>query len=757
MKKYLFLLGIAVSFGVESYAQCTVEAFPADTISVWCGYPDTITLEAYGNSGNHILSNDFNSGTAGSGWQVTPAGVFNNPCGPSPDGTIHMWMGDATPQPRILTTQAFDLSVGGVICFEMRFSIQGDAAPCEGPDEPQEGVYLQYSVDNGSNWNNINYFDPLGGNDPILTSWQEYCFNIPITAQTPNTQLRWFQDATSGNEYDHWGIDNVVLTLNDPTAQYIWSHNGFNGQVPPDVIVDTDSVFTVTYFNADGDTCTDEVVVVATPPTLSASAISDITLCSTNNCIDLNGVAGVVFSPDTSLTFENNETQPIATIGVPGGAPTTAINVNVQGVNNGTIGVAEIESVCINGLTYFGFDFFSQTQLDIGDLDIQLVCPDGDTILLVPQGITVGNNITSGYTNTCFVPAGGNDIAQGSTPYTGNFEPEEPFTDLNGCSSNGVWQMLITNNGVGTFGQGVFNGWSITFHDPEISQPAVYSWGPTDYLDNPQSLNPNACPTEPITYTLTVNDSSYCATKTYDVNIDIVEMEVSVEALIVEPNCGATDGSIDVTNVIGFSGGYDISWSTGDTTAMVDNLSPGVYTLSVSGLCTFDTTFVLGGIGGPEISTVNTTPPTTELGTDGSLEVITTSGTPPYQYSLDNGNTFQSDNVFADLANGTYDVLVQDANGCVAYTTVTLDVNEPVFIPNVFNPNSSEPDNAYFTIVGMDEPEVVIYNRWGKKIFESSAYQNDWDGEKYSDGVYFYIAKDKADGQSYKGYVQLVR
>ena len=48
------------------------------------------------------------------------------------------------------TSLPLDLSSGGSISFDMVYSIQGANAPCEGPDLPSEGVYLQYSIDGGS-------------------------------------------------------------------------------------------------------------------------------------------------------------------------------------------------------------------------------------------------------------------------------------------------------------------------------------------------------------------------------------------------------------------------------------------------------------------------------------------------------------------------------------------------------------------------------------------------------------------------------
>jgi len=35
--------------------------------------------------------------------------------------------------------------------------------------------------------------------------------------------------------------------------------------------------------------------------------------------------------------------------------------------------------------------------------------------------------------------------------------------------------------------------------------------------------------------------------------------------------------------------------------------------------------------------------------------------------------------------------------------------------------------------------ELVVYNRWGKKIYETKNYLNDWTGDNLPDGVYFYV------------------
>jgi len=59
---------------------------------------------------------------------------------------------------------------------------------------------------------------------------------------------------------------------------------------------------------------------------------------------------------------------------------------------------------------------------------------------------------------------------------------------------------------------------------------------------------------------------------------------------------------------------------------------------------------------------------------DGSITVSASNGTSPYTYALDSGS-FQSNNAFNNLEAGTYNVFVQDDNGCEDSTQVT--VQEP--------------------------------------------------------------------------------
>ena len=81
-------------------------------------------------------------------------------------------------------------------------------------------------------------------------------------------------------------------------------------------------------------------------------------------------------------------------------------------------------------------------------------------------------------------------------------------------------------------------------------------------------------------------------------------------------------------------------------------------------------------------------------------------------------------------------------------------------IYNGFTPNG-DGKNDYFTIDGLENfpnTRIIIYNRWGNRLFEDGNYQNNWGGTwndfLVPDGTYFYqVILEKGD--IYSGYVQI--
>ena len=66
---------------------------------------------------------------------------------------------------------------------------------------------------------------------------------------------------------------------------------------------------------------------------------------------------------------------------------------------------------------------------------------------------------------------------------------------------------------------------------------------------------------------------------------------------------------------------------------------------------------------------------------NGSITITSNGGTLPYTYSIDNGLNYQTSATFNNLTAGTYNIIVQDYNGCT--DSVSVQVTEPDSVTNL--------------------------------------------------------------------------
>lgn len=144
---------------------------------------------------------------------------------------------------------------------------------------------------------------------------------------------------------------------------------------------------------------------------------------------------------------------------------------------------------------------------------------------------------------------------------------------------------------------------------------------------------------------------------------------------------------------------------------------------------------------------------------------------------------------YVDAGDFVTQLKVYNPQGCDTSYYKTVKVN-PVRlkIPSIFTPNG-DGINDYFIIsidesggnIGgdtRDEPvheheydayeplnryyetaKLVIFNRWGRIVYSSDDYNNDWDGDGLPDGTYFYVLKCHGLKQdaNYQGSVMILR
>jgi len=192
---------------------------------------------------------------------------------------------------------------------------------------------------------------------------------------------------------------------------------------------------------------------------------------------------------------------------------------------------------------------------------------------------------------------------------------------------------------------------------------------------------PNVCPTTTTTYIVKstyqdINNPTGFITGTDTVRVVRANV-INSPAVVTDVTCnGSADGSINVTPT-GSAGPFEFSLNAGTTyqpTGLFSGLAGGTYTVrirDISSGCIRDTVIVVAEplVLDVTATTVNATCSATPNGT---ITVNATGGTTNYTYSL-GGATYQASNIFT-VTDGSYNVTVKDAHGCLKTIPVTVDL-----------------------------------------------------------------------------------
>src|SRR5690606_29319420 len=251
-------------------------------------------------------------------------------------------------------------------------------------------------------------------------------------------------------------------------------------------------------------------------------------------------------------------------------------------------------------------------------------------------------------------------------------------TDANGCETEqtftvGTEDVTITLTGVAVDAVCTASNGAITLTIEGGTPDYTISWtGPNGFTSSDKDLTDLA----PGTYNVTVTDANGCeATTSVEVGVD--DVTITVTPVIVNTTCIAAIGSIDIT-VAGGTEPYTYLWSNGATTEDIADLAAGDYTVVVTDAngCETEQTFTVG----TEDVTITLTGVALDAvctASNGTITLTIEGGTPNYTISWTGPNGFtSSDKDLTDLAPGTYNVTVTDANGCEATTSVEVGVDD---------------------------------------------------------------------------------
>jgi gliding motility-associated-like protein len=541
-------------------AQCVLTANP-DSISITCGQTITLTAQVFASA--PVLSENFNNNTIGVGWNASIPVNFSSPCGPSLDGSPSAWMGSDV-FPRVLTTVGFDLSCGAQVCFDLDFANDENTLDCEDPDQIDEGVFFQYSLDNGITWIDIFYFEPTNNMTGPYFTWANYCFDIPVGAFSTNTMFQWNQPNATPGAFDHWGVDNVEITpyaCGGGSAAFDWDNlPGGNDPSTIDVSPQTSTTYVVEY--SDGiDQCSDTVVVNVAQLIAEASASDSSFMCP--NCVTLdaqlvNNSSGSViddFDPGINPLMWSDIQSGVSGSGC-GGLSGNALYFDGTGAERHATTIPIDASFCstIDFCLYMGNANTSGAPCENADVNenisLEYSTDGGITwiqIVLYDHSLWDSNDAWQCFSETIPVAA--------VSPNTMFRWSQIQFSSCTGCDN---WSLDDVN---------------ISCNPPLFD----YDWSPATDLDDSSLQNPESCAVAPTNYTVTITDPATGCSATDDVFLDIA--------------CGcmfttftANASQCETGNIFMVSGNFEyiVNPGTGTIEIEVTNAS-GTYTQTVNG------------------------------------------------------------------------------------------------------------------------------------------------------------------------------
>jgi len=252
---------------------------------------------------------------------------------------------------------------------------------------------------------------------------------------------------------------------------------------------------------------------------------------------------------------------------------------------------------------------------------------------------------------------------------------EVTITDASGCDISATYNVTEPNDGLNNDGFIQSSPTCFGGNDGSLSinvsggiSPYTYQWSNNETTQAIFNLMSGD-------YQVIVTDANGC---TISANVTLADpLAISANPTETLPSCpGNTDGSITIAPVNG-DGPYNFLWDSGETTATIENLSAGTYSVTITDSKGCQTVESIE-LEDPDAIDGNATVSNVSCNgeSDGSIQLNTIGGTGTYTYLWTSGET--TDNII-NLSPGNYEVTITDTNGCTfskSYTITEPDILE---------------------------------------------------------------------------------
>ena len=644
---------------------------------------------------------------------------------------------------------------------------------------------LQYSIDNGGTFQASNTFNGLGATTYIIVVEDASGCQATTTATLTEPIALTIANVATTDPTCNGGTDgSIVITAGGGTGAPQYSiDNGVTFQASGTFNGLGAATYNIVVEDANGcQTTTTATLTDPTPVVITNVATTDPSCAGNDGTIDItaSGGTGILqYSIDNGVTFQAsnvfgglsaatynvvvedaNGCQTTTTVTLNNAGAPTITNVAVvdptcNGGTDGSItitatgGTGALQYSIDNGVTFQASNVFN----GIGAATYNIVVEDANSCqatttatLTEPSAVAITNVATTDPTcgggtdgSITITATGGTGALQYSIDNGVTFQASNAFTglgaatynivveDANGCQTtttatiNDPAGVVITNVAATdpTCNAGI---------DGSIDITATGGTGALQYsIDNGVTFQASNVfnGLNAATYNIVVEDANGCQTTTTATLTDPAAVVIT-NVTATDPTCAGNDGSIDIT-ATGGTGALQYSIDNGVTfqaSNIFNGLGSATYNIVVEDAngCQTTSTATLNNSAGPGITNIATVDPTCNGGTDGSIDITASGGTAPLQYSIDNGVTFQAGNTFTGLGAAAYVVVVEDALGCQATQTVTLNDPPAISIANVAttDPTCNGGVDGTITITASGGIGVLQYSADNGVTFQAS-------------------------------------
>ncbi len=510
-----------------------------------------------------------------------------------------------------------------------------------------------------------------GGTGPYTYNWSNGATSQDLSGLTASAYNVTVTDANGCTETAAFNITNPPLLVLSNTVNNVSCFNAANGSI---AVTPSGGEGPYSYLWSNGETSS---TVNNLLPGNYSVVVTDARGCTVNDSFVI--------------------TQPNAL-----GLSYTKTDVNCFGNSDGTIDIT-----VVGGTAPYAYSWSTgASSEDLNGLSAQ----DYTVTITDANGCTISETVTISQPSaslsianvvndiSCFGGADGNiqiTPSGGTAPYTYNWNTgstssniaglgvgtyQVTVTDANGCQATDSYSisMPAVLLAAGTVSDVSCNGSMNGAIDLTVSGGT----GPYNYFWSNGSTSEDLSGLSGGNYSVTITDGTGCSLVR---NFTVTEpLPISAISTINNVDCfGEADGSIELS-VSGGIGSYTYSWSNGETTKDIFNLSGGTYqvTITDSNGCentlSYDITEPVSAL---EITGIVSDELCNGDG-QGTIDISVSGGTGPYTYFWNTGQTTQD---IAGLTQGNYQVTITDANNCTLTKVFAVSGPSPISIAAVVN------------------------------------------------------------------------